>query len=73
MHSKIFPAAVVAHPELDRVVSPKETAAILDLSVATLRRLIASGRGPKLTRSSARRVGICRSHRETWLAGQSSQ
>lgn len=37
MHSKIFPAAVVAHPELDRVVSLKETAAILDLSVATLR------------------------------------
>ena len=68
MSSKTIPSALIPQPEPDRVVSLKETAAICDLSVATLRRVIAAGRGPKLTRLSARRVGVRQSHRETWLA-----
>ena len=72
MSSKTIPAALISQPEPDRVVSLKETAEICDLSVATLRRVIAAGRGPKLTRLSARRVGVRQSHRETWLAAQSA-
>jgi predicted DNA-binding transcriptional regulator AlpA len=51
----------------DRVRSLQETAALLGISIATLRRLIAAGEGPTVTRLSPRRLGIRDSHRETFL------
>lgn len=54
------------HP--DYVRSMRETAAILGVSVDTLRRLIARGDGPLVTRLSMRKLGIRDSDREAWLA-----
>jgi predicted DNA-binding transcriptional regulator AlpA len=51
----------------DRVRSLRETAALLGVSIATLRRMIAAGDGPVVTQLSARRQGIRDSHREMWL------
>jgi hypothetical protein len=51
----------------DYVRSLAETAAILGLSLATLRRMIAMQQGPKVTRLSARRLGIRDSDREVFL------
>lgn len=58
--------------EFDRVRNLRETAAIIGLSLDTLRRLIRGGKGPRVTRLSARRIGIRDSHREAWLAAQAS-
>jgi predicted DNA-binding transcriptional regulator AlpA len=43
----------------DRVVAPKEVAALLGISIATLRRMWARGEGPRWVRLSLRRQG-CR-------------
>jgi hypothetical protein len=51
----------------DYVHSLADTAAILGLSLATLRRMIAMQQGPKVTRLSARRLGIRDSDREAFL------
>lgn len=51
----------------DRVRSLPETAAVAGVSIATLRRLIAGGKGPKVTQLSARRIGIRESHLAQWL------
>jgi predicted DNA-binding transcriptional regulator AlpA len=42
----------------DRVVSPKDCAALLGISLATLRRLWREGRGPKVLRISQSRLGV---------------
>jgi predicted DNA-binding transcriptional regulator AlpA len=55
-------------PRIDCVRSLKETAEIANLSVDTLRRLIASGRGPRVVRLSARKLGVRDSDRNTWLS-----
>jgi excisionase family DNA binding protein len=54
----------------DRVRSLREAAALLGVSLATLRRLLRSGRGPTVTRLSERRIGIRDSHRLAWLDAQ---
>jgi hypothetical protein len=51
----------------DRVHSFHECAAAADVSPATFRRQIASGRGPVVTRISPRRVGIRGRHFCAWL------
>ena len=56
------------NPTPDRVRSLRDTADLLGISVATLRRLIADGVGPKVVRVSERRPGIRDSERERWLS-----
>ena len=51
----------------DRVISLKECAQNAGVSLATLRREIAQGRGPRLTRLSPGRVGVRISHHRDWL------
>jgi predicted DNA-binding transcriptional regulator AlpA len=50
-----------------RVRSLRETAELAGISLATLRRQIAEGTGPTVTRLSARRVGVRDDHRQEWL------
>jgi predicted DNA-binding transcriptional regulator AlpA len=49
------------------VRSVKDAASILGISYATLKRLLASGDGPKMTRLTQRRVGIQDRHIEEWM------
>jgi predicted DNA-binding transcriptional regulator AlpA len=51
----------------DRVRSLAETAALLNISIATLRRMIAAGTGPRVIRLSPRRIGVRDSAREAFL------
>jgi hypothetical protein len=51
----------------DGVRSLRETAALLNVSIATLRRMIAAGIGPKVIRLSPRRVGVLDSARQAFL------
>lgn len=54
-------------PPPRKVRSLRATAEICGVSIATLRRRIAEGRGPKITRTSERTVGVRDDHREEWL------
>ena len=56
----------------DCVRSLDYTARIADMSKDTLRRLIAIGVGPRVTRLSIRKVGVRDSDRERWLSERSS-
>jgi hypothetical protein len=60
-------APQISHPIPDYVRSLADTAEIANISLATLRRLIALEKGPRVTRLSARRVGVRDSDREAWL------
>jgi predicted DNA-binding transcriptional regulator AlpA len=64
--------AHMANCAVDRAADPvrslRYTASVLGISVATLRRLIADGVGPKVVRVSERRPGIRDSERERWLS-----
>jgi predicted DNA-binding transcriptional regulator AlpA len=51
----------------DRIIPLPEIADASDLSMATLRRRIADGTGPKITKVSARRVGVRGRHFREWL------
>ncbi len=52
----------------DDVVDPlKIVAKEANFSMSTLRREIAKGRGPTITKLSERRVGVRRRHRRQWL------
>jgi predicted DNA-binding transcriptional regulator AlpA len=51
----------------DSVRSLAEFAALANVSLATLRRLIAAGDGPPITQISPRRIGIRDSHGQAWL------
>jgi predicted DNA-binding transcriptional regulator AlpA len=53
----------------NRVRSFPETAEICGISLATLRRRIKAGRGPRVTAVSERRKGITDRDREIWLEG----
>jgi predicted DNA-binding transcriptional regulator AlpA len=59
-----------AFRQFDCVRTVKETAAILGIGEPSLRVMIREGRGPQVTRLSARRIGIRDSHRESWLASR---
>lgn len=67
MHSNAFNSAIGGG---DRLRSIPETAEVLGLGVATLRRMIASGKGPAVTHLSARRRGIRDSHLQIWINAQ---
>jgi hypothetical protein len=52
---------------LNRVRSFPETAEICGISLATLRRRIAAGKGPRVTALSEKRRGVSDRDREAWL------
>jgi len=51
----------------DRVLSLPEFSKLAGISYVTLRRLIAAGAGPTVTRLSKRRLGIRIRHAREWL------
>jgi len=51
----------------NRVRSIREAAEVLGISVATLRRRIADGSGPRVLRLSIRRVGILERDLDAWV------
>jgi predicted DNA-binding transcriptional regulator AlpA len=55
---------------LDRVISVRQAAEVIGLSVPTLRRVIAAGKGPPLIQLSPRRQGIRESHLTKWPNGR---
>jgi predicted DNA-binding transcriptional regulator AlpA len=59
-------------PPLDCVRTIKQTAKILGIGEPSLRNMISKKLGPKVTRLSARRIGIRDSHRQDWLDAQQS-
>ncbi len=64
--------ATITNCAVDRAADPvrslRYTASVLGISVATLRRLIDDGVGPRVVRVSERRPGIRDSERERWLS-----
>lgn len=52
---------------INHVRSIKDAATILGVSYATLKRMLASGDGPKITRLTTRRIGIQDRHIEEWM------
>jgi predicted DNA-binding transcriptional regulator AlpA len=51
----------------DRVLTYPQTATVIGSSVETLRRRIAAGDGPVVTRLSGRRLGVRVKHLRAWL------
>ena len=51
----------------DRVLMLSEFAIMAGISLVTLRRLIARGEGPAVTKLSTRRLGVRVSHARAWL------
>jgi predicted DNA-binding transcriptional regulator AlpA len=51
----------------DRIITLRDVASISGVSLATLRREVDAGRGPRITRISERRVGVRASHLREWL------
>ncbi len=51
----------------DRVLMLSEFAIMAGISLVTLRRLIARGEGPAVTKLSTRRLGVRLSHARAWL------
>lgn len=51
----------------DQIMSIRQFAALAGISVATLRRRIAFGDGPVITRLSERRLGVRLRHGREWL------
>jgi predicted DNA-binding transcriptional regulator AlpA len=59
--------AVVLPFNEDRVLTLSEFAINAGISLVTLRRLIARGEGPAVTKLSPRRLGVRVSHARAWL------
>jgi predicted DNA-binding transcriptional regulator AlpA len=59
-------------PPDDRVLTFDEAADVSNFSVATLRRRIADGAGPRVVRLSTRRVGIRLRDLRAWLDANTS-
>jgi predicted DNA-binding transcriptional regulator AlpA len=57
----------------DRILPLPLMAELASISIATLRRLIDSKQGPRLTRLSARRIGIRVSHAREWLEARAQR
>lgn len=51
----------------DRVLPVAEVADRCSISIATFKRLVSKGLGPKITELSARRQGVRESHLVQWL------
>ncbi len=56
-------------PPPNAVRTMQETAALASISVATLKRLIKDGMGPRVTQVSPRRKGVTDLDRVAWLEG----
>jgi len=54
-------------PSPNRVRSLRETAELVNISLATLRRRIKDGTGPRVTSMSTRRKGVTDRDRDAWL------
>ena len=61
-------AAIAQEFGCDRIMSFQVWCLLANVSASTAKRLIASGRGPKLTRMSERCMGVRVSHHVQWLA-----
>jgi predicted DNA-binding transcriptional regulator AlpA len=64
--------AVVLTFDQDRVLTLFEFATLAGISLVTLRRLIARGEGPTVTKLSTRRLGIRMRHAGEWLDARAS-
>ena len=64
-------AVVLAFNE-DRVLMLSEFAIMAGISLVTLRRLIARGEGPAVTKLSTRRLGVRVNHARAWLDSRTS-
>jgi predicted DNA-binding transcriptional regulator AlpA len=53
--------------ELQRILSVKQWCALLGISLATGKRILRSGNGPKVVRISAKRIGIRLADHLRWL------
>jgi predicted DNA-binding transcriptional regulator AlpA len=53
-----------------QVLRFSEWCALVGVSAATGRRILKSGTGPRVTRLSARRIGISRANHVAWLASR---
>jgi predicted DNA-binding transcriptional regulator AlpA len=62
----------VAQPQEDRVLTLAQFASIAGISLVTVRRLIARGEGPAVTKLSTRRLGIRMSHAVAWFDSRTS-
>ena len=56
----------------DRVLTLSQFASNAGISLVTLRRLIARGEGPTVTKLSTRRLGIRLQHAREWLDARAS-
>jgi predicted DNA-binding transcriptional regulator AlpA len=52
---------------INHVRSIKDAATILGVSYATLKRMLSSGEGPRVTKLTTRRIGIQDRHIEEWM------
>jgi predicted DNA-binding transcriptional regulator AlpA len=52
---------------INRIRSIRDAAGILGVSYATLKRMLASGEGPKVTKLTTRRIGIQDQHIQQWM------
>jgi predicted DNA-binding transcriptional regulator AlpA len=64
-------SAPIIPPE-DRVMTIPECAAAANVSLATMRRRIAAGEGPRIVRLSSRRIGVRVSDYRRWLDTRSA-
>jgi hypothetical protein len=58
---------IKSHQPLPRVFTLREWYEANGFSKQTAKRLIAAGKGPKLTRLSTRRIGVREDHARQWL------
>jgi hypothetical protein len=66
------PPAIPAESD-DQVLTIRQWAALAGFSVRTARRELAGKDGPKVTRLSARRIGISRGNHRLWLASRTKR
>ena len=66
-HADVTQAALAQQLGADRVMSFEAWCQLAGISLSTGKRLIAAGRGPKLTQTSERRRGVRLHHHHEWL------
>jgi hypothetical protein len=66
-HADVMSAAIAQQLGCDRVMSFPTWCVLAGVSLTTGKRLVASGRGPKLTHMSERCIGVRVSHHHEWL------
>lgn len=64
--------SIPANLDDERVINLSTFSAMAGLSIATTRRLIKAGQGPRLVRMSARRVGVRVGDARRWIEHRTS-